>query len=210
MLATAGGLVFQPGSDCTFSAYGAADGELKWQTTTQMGTIAGPISYEVDGEQYVAFMAGWGGAAGLYDTVACADGKRATTGRLLAYKLGGTHTLPSAADPEPLYPPPPPITEDAEVLAQGELLWRKHCSFCHTLTAGPGGVLPNLATIAPEAHDLWDAIVLGGLRTDRGMVSFNHVLSADDSRTIQAYVIATAHEAKAERESLALAPPADG
>ena len=62
----------------------------------QMGAIAAPITYEVNGEQYIAFMVGWAGAPGLYVTVPCADGKRASTGRILAYKLGGDAKLPPA------------------------------------------------------------------------------------------------------------------
>ena len=44
VLSTAGGLVFQPGSDCSFKAFDANTGEVVWETTLQMSTVAPPIA----------------------------------------------------------------------------------------------------------------------------------------------------------------------
>ncbi|MEQ9451651.1 MAG: PQQ-dependent dehydrogenase, methanol/ethanol family [Pseudomonadales bacterium] len=202
VLATAGGLVLQPGTDCTFSAYDAENGERLWQTETQMHTIAAPISYAVDGEQYIAFVAGWGGAEGLYGRVPCATRNIAATGRILVYKLGGTTLLPPAPELPPVHAPPPRITTDTAVLEHGEALYRRHCVFCHSLGPADGGVVPNLAHIEPASHAAWDAIVLGGARRNKGMISFAHQLDQDDARAIQAYVIETAHEAVPLRAEL--------
>jgi len=201
VLATAGGLVFQPGSDCSFVAFDASSGERVWETTTQMGNMAAPVSYEIDGEQYIAFVSGWGGAAGLYGMVPCADNKRAATGRVLAYKLGGSAVLPPAADPLPIYDPPARLPVDAEVLQHGRDLFLTHCAFCHALGKDPAGVVPNLANIAPATHQAWDAIVLGGARRDKGMISFAHLLDIEDARAVQAFVIEEAHAARALREA---------
>src|SRR6185369_7803526 len=66
-LATAGGLVFAGNSGSEFAAYRAASGEKLWHADTQVGTMAGPVSYEIDGEQYVAVVAGFrGGGGGSY------------------------------------------------------------------------------------------------------------------------------------------------
>lgn len=198
VMATAGGLVFQPGSDCSFSAFDAASGDKVWETTIQMGTIAAPVSYEVDGEQYIAFMSGWGGAPGLYGSVPCADGRRATTGRILAFKLGGTASLPPAAKPAPI-PKPPPRTADQQMVDAGEALYRVHCFFCHSLGPDDPGVVPNLARTSSATHQVWDAIVRGGAYEGKGMIGFDHLLSEDESYAIQAYVIDRAHVAAAER-----------
>lgn len=193
LLATASDLIFQPGANCEFAAYDAANGDKLWSTGTQMGTIAGPITYEVEGEQYIAFASGWGGSAGLYTTVPCADGRRATTGRILAYKLDGQASLPQAPLMATPHLPPDRLDVDLAVLNEGELLYSRHCGFCHSLADAPAGVLPNLTQSSAEAHAAWDAIVLGGARRDRGMVSFAHLLSTEQSQAVRAWVIDTAH-----------------
>ena len=43
-------------------AYVADSGKKLWELEVSSGVVAGPITYSVDGEQYVAFNVGWGGA----------------------------------------------------------------------------------------------------------------------------------------------------
>ncbi|MBL4620097.1 MAG: PQQ-dependent dehydrogenase, methanol/ethanol family, partial [Marinicaulis sp.] len=61
ILSTAGGLVFQGTADAHFAAYDAGTGDQLWKFFTQTGIVAPPISYEIDGEQYLAVASGWGG-----------------------------------------------------------------------------------------------------------------------------------------------------
>jgi alcohol dehydrogenase (cytochrome c) len=62
MLATAGGLVFTGGTnDRKIHAFGAADGKLLWEFPVTSGILAPPASFLVDGKQYIAVQAGWGG-----------------------------------------------------------------------------------------------------------------------------------------------------
>ncbi|PPC83794.1 MAG: pyrrolo-quinoline quinone [Methylotenera sp.] len=58
VLATRGGLVFMGEGDGYFNAYRSASGELLWQSKVSAGVNAPPISYEIDGVQYVAVVAG--------------------------------------------------------------------------------------------------------------------------------------------------------
>jgi alcohol dehydrogenase (cytochrome c) len=61
VLTTAGGLVFSGGTaDRYFRAFDAKTGALLWQHRANSGIIGVPVSYEVDGVQYVAVQAGWG------------------------------------------------------------------------------------------------------------------------------------------------------
>jgi hypothetical protein len=53
-LATAGGLVFQGTGDGEFVAMDAKTGKALWSTNNQAATLAGPITYEIAGEQYIA------------------------------------------------------------------------------------------------------------------------------------------------------------
>src|SRR5690606_33624905 len=60
VLSTAGGLVFQGSPNGEFSAYRDSDGKKLWSTDARTGVVAGAISYAVDGEQYIAQLAGYG------------------------------------------------------------------------------------------------------------------------------------------------------
>lgn len=61
VMTTGGGLVFMGGTnDRNFHAFDAETGELVWQYRTNSGVMGVPVSFEVDGTQYVAVLAGWG------------------------------------------------------------------------------------------------------------------------------------------------------
>ena len=85
-LTTAGNLVFQGTSDARFIAYNAKTGEKLWESPTGSGVVAAPITYEIDGKQYVSIAAGWGGVYG--QTWRGTD--RKMTGTVYTFALGGT------------------------------------------------------------------------------------------------------------------------
>jgi alcohol dehydrogenase (cytochrome c) len=66
VLATAGGVVFTGDAEGNFVAHDADSGEILWSYQTGSGLRAAPITYEVDGAQYVAIASGMGGAVGGY------------------------------------------------------------------------------------------------------------------------------------------------
>jgi ferritin-like metal-binding protein YciE len=93
-LATAGDLVFQGNANGQFQAFNATDGRKLWSFEAQTGVIAGPVSYSVGGQQYVAVMAGYGGAYPLSSPFV--DNPRVMpNGRVLVFKLGGNAALPA-------------------------------------------------------------------------------------------------------------------
>jgi alcohol dehydrogenase (cytochrome c) len=62
MLVTAGGVVFSGGTnDRKIHAFDAATGKLLWEFPTNSGILAPPTTFTVDGKQYLAVHAGWGG-----------------------------------------------------------------------------------------------------------------------------------------------------
>jgi alcohol dehydrogenase (cytochrome c) len=65
-MATAGGLVFTSNPEGGFMAINDETGEVIWKFQTGTGIVGQPITYELDGEQYVAIVAGWGGAVPLW------------------------------------------------------------------------------------------------------------------------------------------------
>jgi alcohol dehydrogenase (cytochrome c) len=61
LLATGGGLVFAGGTnDRMFRAFDAKSGKILWEFPTSSGVNGVPVSYAVDGKQYIAVQSGWG------------------------------------------------------------------------------------------------------------------------------------------------------
>jgi len=58
MLATAGGLVFHGNTEGWFKALDQKTGKLLWKFNTGSGIHAGPITYMIDGKQYVGVVSG--------------------------------------------------------------------------------------------------------------------------------------------------------
>jgi quinohemoprotein ethanol dehydrogenase len=196
-LATAGNLVFQGNANGEFVAYRADTGERLWSSPTQAGVLAPPISYVVDGEQYVAVEVGWGGAFGLAAGELARDSHIAgNVPRELVYKLGGTVSLPATATATSV-PDPPPDTATAARVTAGKALYHHYCGTCHGDSATGSGVLPDLrySGLLNNAA-VWDSTVLDGLRTDKGMVAFKDEITSADAARIRDYVIHRANEDK--------------
>jgi len=61
VLATGGGVVFSGGTnDRMFRAFDAKTGKILWEFPTASGVTGVPVSYQVDGKQYIAVQSGWG------------------------------------------------------------------------------------------------------------------------------------------------------
>jgi alcohol dehydrogenase (cytochrome c) len=61
VLTTGGGLVFLGGTnDRYFRAFDAKIGKLLWQQRTNSGVTGVPVTYQIDGVQYIAVQSGWG------------------------------------------------------------------------------------------------------------------------------------------------------
>ncbi|WP_068639586.1 methanol/ethanol family PQQ-dependent dehydrogenase [Thauera butanivorans] len=65
-LTTAGGLVFTGTSDGYLKAFDAKNGKELWKFQTGSGVVSVPVTWEMDGEQYVAIQSGYGGAVPLW------------------------------------------------------------------------------------------------------------------------------------------------
>ena len=194
LLSTAGNLVFQGRADGHFAAYAADTGELKWEVPVYTGIVAAPVSYTIDGEQYVAVTAGWGGSFTLFSGAPRHRGNVLKEGRILAFKLGADANLPVPAVTYVNIPQPPEIAASPEEIANGELLYHTWCTPCHGSGVTSGGALPDLKYLPAAAHSRWDMIVRQGVYATVGMPGFDHVLSLEDATAIHAYVV---HETNA-------------
>ncbi len=179
-------------------AYGAGDGEPLWESPAGTGVVAAPVTYEVDGVQYVTVMAGWGGAFALVAGEAASAAGVKSVGRMLTFAVGGT-VAPPVAEPLHAEAPVPVLPNDAspDVVKVGGDHYHRWCGVCHGIGAVSGGVLPDLRYSTRETHERFADIALGGIYQGRGMPSFAGRLSRDELDAIQAYVVARAHESAA-------------
>ena len=200
LLTTAGNLLFEGMADGRFLALSADKGQLLWEVPINTGIVAPPISYMVDGEQYIAVMAGWGGiGVPLGDPRVAAAGKYENDGKLLVFKLGGTATLPTATLRKTTIPQQPPVEASADELYEGSVLYMGHCGVCHGALAVSSGVLPDLRMMNEQTRENFEKIVIDGMLKDRGMASFGDLLSAEDVAKIKAYITKRATEDRARQ-----------
>jgi quinohemoprotein ethanol dehydrogenase len=200
-LSTAGNLVFEGTAGGSFEAYRADKGEKVWSFDAQTGVMAGPVTYTVNGQQYVAVLAGWGGVFPLVaGEVSFKSGRVRNISRLLAFKVGGKANLPVMAKLDEPVLDPPAATADAAAVKKGEQLFQQYCATCHGDVAVAGGVLPDLRYSSTLASDAWFDIVLGGKLKKTGMVSFASELSRKDATDIRAYVIFRANQSLEDKK----------
>lgn len=109
VMTTANGLIVQGSADGYLSVVDSKSGKLLHRINIGTGIMAAPMSYEIDGEQYIAVTAGVGGALGGAFLPGWAALTRDNASRLVVFKLGGAQPqLPPLKAVTPLVPPPPP------------------------------------------------------------------------------------------------------
>jgi quinohemoprotein ethanol dehydrogenase len=131
VLSTAGNLVIQGTASGHLRVYRADTGERLHEIEVGTGIMAAPISYEIDGEQYVAVLAGFGGAmAPIWPKGAMRHYQN--YGRLLAFKLGGGKAPLPPVRVAGTTPSPPSMPWYSDKLADsGLVLFNGNCAFCH-------------------------------------------------------------------------------
>jgi quinohemoprotein ethanol dehydrogenase len=190
-LVTASGIVFEGTINKTMAAYDARTGRKLWESDVQTVPVAAPITYAVDGVQYLAVNAGWGGGLAHVQANSFRD-LHVSPARLLVFRLGASAKLPPLA-PEQAPPPPPPFVRAPEAVIQhGAALFAQNCALCHGQLARGG--IKDLRRMSADTHAHFDDIVLGGARASQGMASFADVLSKDDATAIHDYLTARASE----------------
>ena len=203
LLSTAGNLVFQGDGLGRLRAFRASDGKVLWEADAKAGIIAPPITYEINGKQYLAVMAGYGGAfalaSGLPTQLFGADPLH-PLGRVLVYSLEGTSELPGTLPP---VKPRLQLVEDSasdEVIAQGEQLYHASCLVCHGSGAVSGSVIPDLRFMTIDKHQKFLDVVLAGTHANSGMIAHDDLLTEEQALAIQSYLIRRTHQSLAEIE----------
>jgi quinohemoprotein ethanol dehydrogenase len=200
VLSTAGNLVFEGTASGNFEAYRANSGEKLWSFAAQTGVMAGPVTYRINGQQYVSVLAGWGGVFPLAaGEVSLKSGRVRNISRMLTFKIGGKASLPPISATEAPLLNPPPATASSDSVKSGEGLFQRFCAACHGDVAVSGGVLPDLRYSTTLKNNSWFDVVLGGKLRKIGMVSFASELSRKDANDIRNYVIFRANQSSQAR-----------
>ena len=190
ILSTAGDLVFQGTNRGKLMIYNSTTGKKLKEIFVGTGIMAAPMTYELDGEQYIAVMAGFGGdPLGFYPPKGIMHEYK-NYGRLLAFKLGGKETPLPPKEVKSKVPQPPEFELNEELIGLGKNLYIENCRRCH---AGFGddhfAGFPDLMKMAPELHANFKNIVYDGILANNGMASFKDVLSEKDVEAIHHYLV---------------------
>lgn len=204
VLATGGGLVFQGRVDRHLVAYDASTGEEVWSWKTTAPIVAPPISYSVDGKQYITVITGMGGnGAGVMSLGNAAY--RTDYGiqrQVLTFALGGTDDYQPVDPPERLLPRDPDFASDPARIQNGAILYGiTGCIACHGYNAVGGGAAPDLRyspTIVDS--DTFNAILDGALKPN-GMPDFPDLTRAQ-REDIRLYLRARSKQVPAEEARL--------
>ncbi|MBC2837720.1 PQQ-dependent dehydrogenase, methanol/ethanol family [Robiginitalea sp. SC105] len=186
-------LIFKGNAEGEFAAFDARTGEKRWSTPLNTGIIASPITYELDGTQYITILVGWGGVFGRWLSLT----EQVNPGTVYTFALGGKA-------PHPEFPVSPakelidlPFADDPATLALGASLYDTHCSHCHGYNGGlGGGGIPDLRYSSPEVFGSYEGIVGYGAYLDKGMPNFGDRLSGGDIEAIRNYILAMAQQAR--------------
>ena len=194
ILSTAGGLVFQGNGEGQLVAYNAADGTKLWSYKTENGIVAAPSTYEIDGEQYVAVMVGYGGGAPTSASAVLRDRPR-LPGRLMVFKLGGKAQAKPYDIPQVASLDLKGVTSTGDTKA-GFALYHNNCQVCHGPSVS-GSFLPDLKKSQMLlTADNWKSVVLDGAKKANGMASFARFMSPKDAEDVRAYVLSEARKSQ--------------
>jgi len=208
VLSTGGGIVVQGSIDGRLRVFNDETGAVLKELDTGSPLIAAPMTYTVNGVQYVAVLAGTGGGGWNFwmpDNVAFTRGN---DNRVLVFKLDGGETrkpdlLPAVA---PIPEPPAQVGTPAD-LAAGAALFGRNCAPCHgTAERGPVPDLRRSGVIRESVA--FQAVVRGGALEKRGMSSWDDLLTEAEVEQIRTHLISVARAAYAGQQKGVAAAPA--
>ncbi len=182
-MTTKGNLVFQGRADGEFVAYDARNGEQLWSVNVGSGISSAPISYSVDGKQYVSLLVGWGGGGTILGSLAAQHGwkYKAHPRRLFTFALDGKVAMPPSPPPALAQPiDPPDFKIDPALAERGRELFARSCLYCHGAGMVAGGQAPDLRESAiATSRDAFKSVVLDGAKRVNGMPPFQELKDED-------------------------------
>ncbi|EJU11949.1 alcohol dehydrogenase [Sphingomonas sp. LH128] len=183
IMATGGDLVFQGRIDHSFVAYDARTGKEVWSFKTQAPVVAPPITYRVNGKQYVTVLTGNGSSgAGVQSAMVRGyDTDYRLPRHVLTFAIGGKDALPAYTETQPVPLQDPGFRPDPKQAEAGGMLFAMNgCMVCHGMMANPGGAAPDLR-YSPMILDAagFAQIVKGGALKPNGMPGYPQLQDRD-------------------------------
>jgi len=198
-LTTAGGLVFQGNGSGFFEAYNKENGERVWSKNIRIGIMAPPVTYMIDGEQYISILAGDGGASNfLGDNFGVWEGKVASikygnSGKLLTFKLNGKSKIENIPEKDLNIPAQPIINASLEDIKAGQDIYANYCAICHG-SGVHGKTISDLRFMSSNTHKYFNEIVLNGMFEENGMKGFSDILSEKNAFEVYSYIVDVANK----------------
>ena len=204
VMATAGGLVFEGQIDGRFVARDASTGKELWSFKTESPIVGAPISYRMNGKQYVTVITGAGGQGAGMQTLGNAAYRTdyRLPRRVLTFAIGGTDTVPPFQMPDLVPPTDPTFKPDFARSQAGAMAFgMKACLVCHGWSAVAGGGAPDLR-YSPVITDaaMFRQVVKGGALKLNGMPPFPQITD-QELESIRFFLRARAQTAVAERNA---------
>ncbi|SDC92798.1 quinohemoprotein ethanol dehydrogenase [Sphingomonas sp. YR710] len=181
VLATAGGLVFQGRLDRRLMAYDARTGREVWNYPTDAPVQGAPISFRMNGKQYITVITGPGGEGASTRSIGGEAWRTdyRLTRQVLTFAIGGTDGFKPTALPPLAIPADPTFKPDAALAAKGEATFIR-CMGCHGNRAVSGGSAPDLRYSPMIVNALaFRQIVKGGALKANGMPPFDDIADTD-------------------------------
>jgi quinohemoprotein ethanol dehydrogenase len=187
-LATAGGILVAGREDGRLVVYDAKTGKILKEIDTGTAIMAAPMTYEIDGKQYISVLAGHGGS--MYALLGTAGMQYVNEGRLITFELNGAPEVPKPAPQvaKPYRQPPEQMGSASEIL-KGKYLYNTYCGRCHVL--GVPAISPDLSRLEDgiASFEVFNSIVRKGMLLSQGMPRFDDAISESDARALHSYFV---------------------
>ncbi|QCJ44397.1 c-type cytochrome [Bacillus sp. S3] len=189
ILTTKGNLVFTGHNDGRIIAYDASNGDQIWEFKTDAGANAPPITYEVDGKQYISIYAAGNTLAGskhgdkIYTF--SLEGKYGAVKDIPKKKINVSPVKQTAADKEKQQAADQKKTTKEETnVAAGETVYKNNCLACHGAEGAGGHNGPNLQQTKMDLN-----AIIKQVKNGKGqMPPFKDTLSDDEIKAVSEYV----------------------
>ena len=184
LLSTTTGLLLQGDAEGIFSLRDAQDGSVLKEFDLRSGIVGSPITYMVDGEQYITILVGWGGFLSKLSKYV----PYIHPGTIYTFKLGGTAEFPEKLPPFEF--PLTKLRDDAapENIGNGFTVFTRFCGHCHPSPGTGHASTPDLARSTDAIFNNYDQIVFDGSLASEGMPGFEGLITEEEVQDLKSFI----------------------
>ena len=175
-----------------FSIRDVKDGSVIKQFDLRSGIVAPPVTYMVDGEQYITVLVGWGGHIAKVKKFV----DRLHPGTIYTFKLSGTASFPEKLPGDPIPLTAQRTTAEPVQIGNGWNVYTRFCAHCHTMPGSGGGSVPDLARSVDGMLANYKAIVINGSLASKGMPGLEGLITEQEVEDVKAFVLWAAEAAE--------------